>query len=295
MKRTNLLLIFIITFTILLLGACNQSEPTESEDENQGYPLIENQFEQGYPVEDVTIDQGYPVVEMPSTDLGYPVVDVISIATDATNSPYEMIDEATKELIGIDIDFIKAVATQLGIQYEFVNLPYDSMMEGLSNCQFDVAIRAIQITDENKELFLFSNPYINAGQVIIVNVGIGDISNLSDLNGKLIGSKSGTDSEIEAQAIDGVDYTSYASYDLALIDLMNGQIEAVIADNPTAMGFIQKNPDKLMSVGGVFNNVYYSIAVCKDRKDLLDKINPALQAIIDTGFIEQLAIKYLTE
>ena len=295
MKKTSLLLISIMMVSIILISSCSQAKTTEILEENQGYPMAENQIDQGYPIEDLAIDQGYPAAEMPPAEFGYPVVDVVRIATDASFPPYEMIDETTKELMGIDIELVKAVTTQIGLQYEFVNLPFDSLVTGLSNCQFDIAIRAIPITDEYNDLFLFSNPYLNAGQIIIVNVGTSNITDKSDLIGKIVGARSGSDSEIEAKAIDGAIYKSFDTYNLAFLDLLSGQIDAVIADNPTAMGFMEKNPGKLMSVGEVFNNEYYGIAVCKDRQDLLDKINPALQTVLDSGFIEQLAKKYLTD
>jgi polar amino acid transport system substrate-binding protein len=67
----------------------------------------------------------------------------------------------------------------------------------------------------------------------------------------------------------------------------------VIADYPTALGFIAQNPEKLKTVGEKFTNESYGIAICKDRSDLLEKINPALQAVKNAGVIEDLAAKYL--
>jgi len=116
--------------------------------------------EQGYPMDQAPVDQGYPAGEQPSAeqvDAGYPAPKIVSIATDATFPPFEMVDEATKELVGFDIELMQAVATQAGIQYEFINLPFDPMLAGLSECQYDMAIAAITITDERKAQFLFSD------------------------------------------------------------------------------------------------------------------------------------------
>jgi len=48
-----------------------------------------------------------------------------------------------------------------------------------------------------------------------------------------------------------------------------------------------------MTVGEVFTSEFYGIAICKDRQDLLDLINPALAAVKESGFVEELAAKYL--
>lgn len=288
MKKSIFVLLSLLMVASLVLSACGQTKTDESDMEDQGYPMDQPAADQG--------EQGYPVMEEPAgvqEDAGYPASEIISIATDATFPPFEMVDETTKELIGFDIELMEAVATQAGIQYEFINLPFDPMLAGLSECQYDMAIAAITITDERKAQFLFSDPYIDAGQIITVKADNTDITGKEDLNGKIIGAQLGTTGEIEAQAIEGVEYKPYDTYDLAFLDLINGQIDAVIADYPTALGFIEKNPAKLMTVGEVFTNEFYGIAVCKDRQDLLDKINPALKAVIDSGFVAELAAKYL--
>lgn len=288
MKKTIFVLMSIFIVTSLVLSACAQNKTADPAVDEQGYPMDQAPAEQA--------EQGYPAGEQPQAgapDAGYPAPELVRIATDATFPPFEMVDEATKELIGFDIELMEAVAVQAGIQYEFVNLPFDPMLAGLSECQYDMAIAAITITDERKAQFLFSDPYVDAGQIITVKAGNTRIQGKEDLNGMIIGAQLGTTGEIEAQAIEGVEYKPYDTYDLAFLDLINGQIDAVIADNPTALGFIEKNPDKLMTVGEVFTSEFYGIAICKTRQDLLDKINPALKAVIDSGFVVDLAAKYL--
>ncbi len=94
------------------------------------------------------------------------------------------------------------------------------------------------------------------------------ISSKEDLVGKTIGAQLGTTGAIEAGKIEGATVKTYDSYDLAFLDLANGQIDAVIADYPTALGFVDQNPDKLMTVGDVFTDESYGIAVCNKKQDL---------------------------
>ena len=288
MKKNGTFLIVALMVISLLLVSCAPKDPAEVPAE-EGYPQPAAQqpvdSKDGYPA---------PVLDQPAnSDAGYPAPGVVLIATDATFPPFEMVDETSKELIGFDIELMKAVAEKAGIQYEFANLPFDSMLAGVAQCQYDMAIAAITITEERQKEFLFSIPYIDAGQIIIVKVGNDSIKSKIDLAGKTIGAQLGTTGEIEAQKIEGINYKPYDTYDLAFLDLANGQIDAVIADYPTALGFIAKNPNKLMTIGEKFTEESYGIAVCKTRTDLLEIINPALQAVIDEGTVEKLAAKYL--
>ena len=67
----------------------------------------------------------------------------------------------------------------------------------------------------------------------------------------------------------------------------------MIADNPVAMGYIAANPEKIMAVGGVFNNDQYGIAICNKNADLQKKIDDALTALIAEGYIAELSGKYI--
>lgn len=217
----------------------------------------------------------------------------VKIATDATFPPFETVDEATKELTGFDIELFKAIAEKAKIDFEFVNIGFDPMLAGVSQCQYDGAIAAITITDERKQQMLFSDPYINAGQVVSVRISEEAIKGKDDLKGKTVAAQLGTTGAIEAEKIEGVTLKTYDSYDLAFLDLANGQIDAVIADYPTALGFIGKNADKIKAVGEVFTDESYGIAVCKKNEDLLKKINEGLKAVKDDGTLGKLEQKWL--
>jgi polar amino acid transport system substrate-binding protein len=217
----------------------------------------------------------------------------IRVATDATFPPFETVDEKTKEFVGFDMDLIKDIAAKENMQIEIVNTPFDSVIAGMKSCDYEVAIAAISNTPERAQAMLFSDAYTTAGQVVVVRTNEKEIKGKDTLTSKTIAAQIGTTGEIEAKKITGVTYKPYDTYDLAFLDLMNGQVDAVISDNMTALGFINKNPDKIMTVGEMFTSESYSIAVCKNSQPILDKINAGLKALKDDGTIHQLELKWL--
>jgi len=224
---------------------------------------------------------------------GQSASDTIKVATDATFPPFEIVDEATNELTGFDVELMKAIADKAGIKIEFVNTPFDSVIAGVTNCTYDVAIAAISASDERKAVMNFSDPYINAGQIVVIRKDETGITSKDDLAGKTVAAQLGTTGEIEAKKIPDVDYKPYDSYELAFLDLSNGQISAVIADYPTALAYIGKNPDMLTTTGSVFTDESYAIAFCKSKTDLLEKINTGLKAVIADGTVSALEQKWL--
>ncbi len=216
----------------------------------------------------------------------------IKIATDATFAPFEFTNDAG-DLVGFDVDLMNAIAEKAGIKFEWVNVPFDSVLAGLSECQYDAAIAAISISDERKQSMLFSAPYLDAGLVVVVNKETTDIAGIDDLKGKVVAAQLGTTGEMTAQEIEGVTYKPYDSYELAFLELANKGVDAVIADNPLAMGYIAANPEKIKAVGDILNNEQYGIAICKSNTELQTKIDAALKELIDSGYVTELAGKYI--
>jgi len=212
----------------------------------------------------------------------------VRVVTDATWPPFEILDEKTKEVQGLDMDIMKAVAADQNIDIEFVNVPFDSALAGLAQCQYDAGISSITITDERKKTMAFSDPYFVAGQIITVNTSNTAINSVDDLKGKKVGAQIGTTGAIEANKIPGVQFTGYDTIDPAFLAVMTNQIDAVIADNPLAIGYAAKNAAKLKTVGKVFTDENYGIAVCPKNAELLAKINKGLADIKASGKIDEI-------
>jgi polar amino acid transport system substrate-binding protein len=217
----------------------------------------------------------------------------VRIATDATWPPFEYVDEATMDIVGFDIDLIKAIADEVGLDIEIINVAWDPLLAGMAQCQYDAAISAMTITEERKEVMLFSNPYFEAGQLVTVQIDNNEIKSKEDLGGKTVGAQIGTTGSFEVEKIPGAVLKTYDDIGLAMQDLMNGQVDAVISDNPLAMGYTNENPDKIKTVGAVFTSEYYGIAVCKTKPEILEKINEGLAKVKKDGLIDELILEWL--
>lgn len=214
------------------------------------------------------------------------------VGTDAAFPPFEFVEEETKDIIGFDIDLMNAIAEKAGLEIVYQNVAWDPLLAGMADCQYDMAISAMTITADRAEQFSFSDPYINAGQIITVTVNNNTITNPEDLVGMTIGAQIGTTGAMEAEAIADTTVKVYDTYELAFLDLANGQIDAVIGDYPTALAFANKNSDSLKVVGDIFTDENYGIAFCKGNDELISKVNAALAELKSEGFIEDLVVTW---
>jgi polar amino acid transport system substrate-binding protein len=220
--------------------------------------------------------------------------DELVVATDAAFPPFEYIEEESKEIIGFDIDLMNAIAEKANLDIVYKNVAWDPLLAGMADCQYDMAISAMTITEERAEQFSFSDPYINAGQIVVVQIDNETIAGPDDLSGKNVGAQIGTTGAMEIEAIEGTTLKVYDTYELAFLDLVNGQIDAVVGDYPLAVAFVSQNADSLKLVGEVFTDENYGVAFCKGNTELIEKVNTALAELKDEGFIDELVQKWYT-
>ena len=167
--------------------------------------------------------------------------DVITVATDATWPPMEYVD-ANKEIVGFDIDLLTLAAKEGGFKVEFQNTAWDGIFGGLANGNYDAVISSVTITEDRQKTMDFSIPYINAGQVLIVQASTDGVTTLADLKGESVGAQIATTGAFEIEKVDGVTLKSYDELGLAIEDLVNGRIAGVVADTPIAADFALQNP-----------------------------------------------------
>jgi len=220
--------------------------------------------------------------------------DALVVGTDAAFPPFEMVDEETKEIIGFDMDLINAIAEKADLDIVIQNVAWDPLLAGMADCQYDMAISGMTITPDRAEQFSFSDPYINAGQIVTVQSDNTTINGPEDLVGLTIGAQIGTTGAMEAEAIEGTTIKVYDTYELAFLDLGNGQVDAVIADYPTSVAFVSKNGADLKTVGDVFTDEGYGVAFCLGNDELIAKVNAAIAELQSEGYIDDLVIKWYT-
>ena len=219
----------------------------------------------------------------------------IVVASDCTWPPMEYVD-ANKNIVGFDIDLVNAVAKAAGFQVEIKNTAWDGIFAGLASGDYQAIASSVTITDERKKAMDFSDPYVNAGQVLVVRKGTVGVSKLADLVGKKVGAQIGTTGAIEIAKVKGVDLKTYDEIGLAFEDLVNGNLVGVVADSPIAANFALQNPTykaKLMIVGKPFTDEWLGFVVRKGDAATLKLFNDGLAKVKASGELDALMKKWL--
>lgn len=221
----------------------------------------------------------------------------VIIATDAAFPPMEFVD-ASKNITGFDIDMLNAIAKVEGFEVEYKNTAWDGIFSGLESGDYDAIISSVTITEKRQETYDFSDPYINAGQIVTVLVDNTDIKSDKDLSGKVVGAQIGTTGALVVQEMPNVTLKEYDNIDLAFLDLANRNVDAVVVDTPVAADYALASDQfkgKLKIVGDPFTEEYYGLVVKKGAmQDLLKLFNDGLKKIQADGTYDKIYAKWIS-
>lgn len=221
---------------------------------------------------------------------------VYRVGTDAAYAPFESQNEKG-EIVGFDIDIVRAVAQKAGIEVQFVNTPWEGIFNALKQGDRDLLVSSITITDERRQSMDFSAPYFDAHQLIAVR-GDSKVARFEDLKTLRVGVQTGTTGDETISRLQGKNsmlIKRYESTPLALKELEAGGIDAVVADNGVVINYVVNNgANRFKTVNdAAFLPEQYGIAVRKGDAELLAKLNRGLAAIRADGGYDRIYAKYL--
>lgn len=213
------------------------------------------------------------------------------VGTEPAFPPFESQNE-NGELVGFDIELMKAIGKQAGVDVAFESLPFDGLIPALQTGTIEAVISGMTITEKRAETVDFSRPYFRAGLAIAVDDDAEDVTSLESLEGKTIAVQLGTTGAEMAGTVKDAKVSTFDSAPLALQELSNGNADAVINDAPATLDAIATgNIPGVKVVGELLTEEFYGIAMPKDSPNL-EALNTALAELIENGTYDAIYEKW---
>ncbi len=217
----------------------------------------------------------------------------LTIGVEIGYPPFEDFAEDGTTPVGYDIDFAKALGEKLGLEINFINTAWDGIFQGIG-VNYDCVISAVTITEERQETMLFSDPYINNYQAVVVKSDYkGEINSFLDLDGLAIAVQKETTSDIlmsDYVATGSIKCTISANEKVTtcFTQLTNGEVDAVVVDSTVADGYLASEPDKyIKAYQDESEPEQFGVAMGKDNTELQTAINEAIAQLTEEGFFEK--------
>lgn len=219
---------------------------------------------------------------------------ILRVGLDPTYPPFEVVDDSG--LRGLDIDLAQAVAADLGLEAEFVYFGYDGLYDALATEQVDVLISALIIAPERTRDFAFSEPYFNAGEILIVPQSETGMAGMKDLNGRVLAVELGALGHVEANTWANrlTDFTilPFGSAEEAVTAVAQNQADAVLIDAISGRLALQNQPSLKYLPDPVTIEPFAFVVRIEDEL-LLEQLNDSLKQLNESGQMQNLINKWL--
>ncbi|MBQ0098105.1 MAG: transporter substrate-binding domain-containing protein [Oscillospiraceae bacterium] len=220
------------------------------------------------------------------------------MATNPFFPPYEFYDG--ENIVGIDAEIAAAIAEDLGMELQIVDIEFDAIITGVQTKKYDIGMAGMTKTEEREQSVSFSTPYAKAKQVIIVKED-STVKTFDDLveRGLKAGVQLSTTGDIyvsdtvENGGLGADKVTEFQTGNDAVAALVAGKVDCVIIDNEPAKSYVKSN-EGLKILDTEYVEEEYAICFAKDNTELLQKVNASLAKLTENGTIQKIIDKYIT-
>jgi len=229
-----------------------------------------------------------------STDVGEgegETVRKLIVGTDAAYAPMESMDEKGN-IVGIDIDIVKAIADAAGFEVEFRNVGWEPLFPAVDNGEVHFGVSSITITEDRQKSYDFSDPYFTANQLILVPED-SSVTSFADLKDKRVSAQINTTGHEVTKGLLGITNSKIVATEtmpLAITEMINGNADAAVGDNAVIIDYMANNPKVKMKTieDASFEKEYYGLMVKKGNTEILELLNKGIQIIKDNGKLKEI-------
>ncbi|MBM6822492.1 basic amino acid ABC transporter substrate-binding protein [Fusobacterium mortiferum] len=213
----------------------------------------------------------------------------IYVGTNAEFPPFEYLENG--KITGFDIELMNEIGKVLNADIKIQDMAFDGLLPALQLKKVDVVIAGMTATEERMKTVAFTQPYYIASQVIIVKEEDNSIKSFEDLKGKRVGVMLGFTGDTVVSEIEGVKIERFNAAYAGIMALKADKADAVVLDSEPAKNYVKQNPGLKLAEADAAKEEY-AIAIRKNDKALLEKIEKALTEIKANGTYDKLIEKY---
>ncbi len=225
---------------------------------------------------------------------------VLTVGMEIGYPPFESYASDGVTPVGLDVDLAKAIADKLGLEVQYINTAFDTILADGLGTNYDCVISAVTINDERLEQVLFSTPYIQNYQTVVVKAGSDlEVTGFESLEGHSVGVQQGTISYellTEYNNTDSIHTTVVSNEQVltAFTQLENGEIDFVLCASSVANIYASANPDVYEIAWTQDSDAEeFGIAVNKNNPELQAAINDAMAELEAEGVLDELLAAWI--
>ncbi|WP_085505490.1 transporter substrate-binding domain-containing protein [Thalassobacillus devorans] len=221
----------------------------------------------------------------------------VVVGTSGTLYPASFYPEGSdEELTGYDVEIMREIGDRLGLEVKFEEYGVDGLLSAIKSGRIDMAINDMEVTEERKKEFAFSDPYKYSYSTMIVREDdLSGIEKLEDLDGKVAGGGA-TTVFAEISRHFGAEVKTYGNVtnDVYLRDVENGRTDLIINDYYLQSLALKALPDIAVTLHPdlKFHPTNSAIVMPKDAGTLQQKVNETLNEMREDRTLTEISKEF---
>lgn len=226
---------------------------------------------------------------------------VLNIASYIGYPPFEYYEDDNTTITGIDREIADELEKQLGVVFEFHNVPFDSIVPGLAANRYDLAMSAMSDTMERKKQVDFVDYFKNGEAIMLRADNDGSITTITDLCGKTVGGIKGTtgvdqtdeqSAKCEKEGKPAIKHTIFPGQNEAVLAIQNNRVEAVVLGYSSGAYIADQSDGKLTMTKPFLTDDIFGIVFPKGSEQLMEAFQLGLTAILESGRYQEILDSY---
>lgn len=217
---------------------------------------------------------------------------VLTVGTEGTYQPFTYHDESDT-LTGYDVAVAKAIGEKMGVKVEFSEITWEGLLASLDNGTVDLVLNQVGVTDERKEKYDFSDPYLYSYIALIVNKDHNDITSWDTSKGKKTSLNISSNYAAIAEEYE-MDITASETFSKDIELLLAGRTDCVINNTIAFNDYLIQKPDTPIKIADVRAEADTVAApIPKGNEDLVEAVNKAIKELREDGTLTKLSEQFL--
>lgn len=217
---------------------------------------------------------------------------VLQVGTEGTYRPFSFHEDGTGELTGYDVEVIKAVGENLGIEIEFNETQWDGMFAGLDAGRFDTIANQVTMTEERQADYLFTTPYTVSTGVVVTRADDDSVATFADLEGKTTAQSLSSNWRTLAEE-SGANVEPVEGWDQSVALLEQGRVDATINDKLTVLDYMNvKGDDGIKIAAETEESSTVGFIFPQGSETTVEKFNETLAELAADGTLTEISEEF---
>lgn len=219
---------------------------------------------------------------------------ILKVGTSGTFPPFEFHNSETGELVGFEIDLVRAIGQKMGRDVVISDFSFDAILPAITSGTIDMGAAGFAKTAERAKRIHFCDTFYYSGLTIIKRKGDTRINGIEDLEGKTISVQLGSISHERAKKIPGAKVVTFESGSEAMLNLITENCDAVINSRPSTDYMVLMRPSLAKKVERLepIQKSEMGMVVRKGNEALAAEINKALAELHADGTYDAIEKKW---